>query len=488
MVLRVLSNDVSESFYDKAFRAFFSLISASQAGFKMETWDAIDFSEAQLNGLQSALRWYLNTKDWSAEWIVKWMQKVIQGCLVHFQRSVERVINWNCKNADEEAEFKRLAYAIPYLDTVAQRDAHYAQITARWSDLKPWAAWWQRPKIDSILAWSTKGKTMEEWLAAPTDSNAIEGHNSEAKRKKLLRYARQLLHWARTDIQTARQVDAVENLNGVVAPRFLVNASQQRAPRKRDRDRDGGHDSRAPDTRAATTAAAKRKAPRKYTAPNAGDVPPTPAEGAVAVPPSESTSTPNTSTEAASAPIAALAEPATEFARQTSTPHPDAAMHSAPSTSPALPGTPANAPLSAPNVVVSSDLQGRQFGTLMMAVGNTQRPPAVDAWKEKLPIKVGGVIAVEGESGKKTKLWFAMATEESANGNVQVKWLNKANNGMWNVQQKQIVNIEPDNIVDVGVEATCPCGSGIGCSCTAVLIKTTEVNRCEQLLAGRPKR
>jgi hypothetical protein len=244
---RALTNTIDHHFYRIFFLQFLQLVKAEHPSFEISLWDSLvmDFSVAQLLGLKQAIHEYLGGFGWTAAQIDAFIEKIFQGCLVHWMRSVVRVSLLVCASPESSKYFKHLCASIPCM-TTTERDQVWADILRMHPDLKNWVKFWHRPAIESLLCHLQAHKSVGEWLRGVLDGNAVESHNKVAK---LLRAAlgRMLVGWFKEDALACEQRENVERYTGQVAQRFLIVRTTARKPRTLKYTNDG----RAPDTRIA---------------------------------------------------------------------------------------------------------------------------------------------------------------------------------------------------------------------------------------------
>ena len=191
-VARVLCSKLDSESYGNSLKKIFDKVSCDHPGFangnKLRSI-LVDFSDAQYKGLQDCL----------GDDLVK---KIIRGCSVHWQRSVNRVTKLVCQSEEEQRVFKSLAKKIQdedekdnvYLifDVLAglkkvheakkfiEADLYTDIDNHHWSRLKHWGKWWCRPNHLVMFTKAFKEMTEKDWEEGPSTTNPVESLNRQS--------------------------------------------------------------------------------------------------------------------------------------------------------------------------------------------------------------------------------------------------------------------------------------------------------------------
>lgn len=197
----------SADFYSKAFQLVFETVKKDQPDFSPAHWKTVvvDFSEAQLSGLRSALIGFFekyptaNASDVES-FVEDLLERQLQGCLVHYKRSVIRVSRF------VDASFKDKAFAVPYCGSWLTAVSDFESMGVEYPLLKRWAEWWGRPSVCKILCFTCGGpKKLREWLQVCT-TNAVESQNKVSKMGGKRSFLQHVLDQYLMDDQTAQRV------------------------------------------------------------------------------------------------------------------------------------------------------------------------------------------------------------------------------------------------------------------------------------------
>ena len=194
-VARVLCSRQDSETYAKSITTIFQKVTVDHARFangKNLRSILVDFDDGQYKGLQQCLGEDLSLK-------------VIRGCTVHWQRSVNRVCKLVCRNDTEVRIFKALASKIEdesqkenvlllfnvlsgtrqlqearklvvkdlfsEFDTVHNKD---------WIKLKHWSKWWCRVNHLTMFTRAFKEMDDKDWKQGPSTTNPVESLNRQS--------------------------------------------------------------------------------------------------------------------------------------------------------------------------------------------------------------------------------------------------------------------------------------------------------------------
>ena len=194
-VARVLCSRQDSETYAKSITTIFQKVTVDHARFangKNLRSILVDFDDGQYKGLQQCLGEDLSLK-------------VIRGCTVHWQRSVNRVCKLVCRNDTEVRIFKALASKIEdenekenvlllfdvlsgsrqvqearqlvgkdlfsEFDTVHNKD---------WIRLKHWSKWWCRVNHLTMFTRAFKEMDDKDWEQGPSTTNPVESLNRQS--------------------------------------------------------------------------------------------------------------------------------------------------------------------------------------------------------------------------------------------------------------------------------------------------------------------
>ncbi|PFX32199.1 ATP-dependent DNA helicase RecQ [Stylophora pistillata] len=194
-VARVLCSRQDSETYAKSITTIFHKVTADHARFsngKNLRSILVDFDDGQYKGLQLCLGEEL-------------ARKVVRGCKVHWQRSVNRVCKLVCRNESDSRVFKILASKIetedekenvlflfdvlsgcrkltearkffgndllPEFDTLDNKE---------WMKLKHWSKWWCRGNHLAMFTRAFKEMDDNDWEQGPSTTNPVESLNRQS--------------------------------------------------------------------------------------------------------------------------------------------------------------------------------------------------------------------------------------------------------------------------------------------------------------------
>ena len=216
-------------------------------------WEAlcIDYSEAQFQGLYEAVRTFLSNEGRTPTEIHTFIDKVFQGCLVHWFRSAQRVAAIATRDADQQSIFLRDCHRLPKVSE-SERKKIWSNLMHLFPGFKRWVNWWRWPHYEAFLCHLEAKGTLQQWLSRPLDTKAAESHNYIAQIAMNASPTRLLISWFDQNCLAAMQCKNVERCTGRVARRsLLVNtALGQTRPCKRRQSKVDANDGRGPNTKA----------------------------------------------------------------------------------------------------------------------------------------------------------------------------------------------------------------------------------------------
>ena len=151
--------------------------------FSVRTWVSlvVDFSKAQLKGLTGTLhKWARERGGIFKEIMDELLDALLQGCLVHFAKNVERVMDTVFASVDRSQQSYHLAMALPAMPKKA-RTPQWKQIRRDFTKSAKSVKWWFALEVDNLLGHKFDAKTLAEWMASVRDSNAREPNQRPAK-------------------------------------------------------------------------------------------------------------------------------------------------------------------------------------------------------------------------------------------------------------------------------------------------------------------
>ena len=141
-------------------------------------WEALvkDYSEAQFQGLCQAVRTFLSNEGRPPTEILTFIDKVFQGCLVHWFHSAQRVAAIATGDADQQSICLRDCHRLPKVSELERKKIR-SNFLPLFPCLKRWVKWWRQPHIEALLCHMDAKHTLQEWLSRPLDTNTAESHN-----------------------------------------------------------------------------------------------------------------------------------------------------------------------------------------------------------------------------------------------------------------------------------------------------------------------
>ena len=244
-VARVLCSRQDGETYAKSITTIFNKVTLDQAyfanGAKLRSI-LVDFDDAQYKGLKECL----------GEELAK---KVIRGCSVHWQRSVNRVCKLVCQSDDETRIFKNLARKIEeerdkekvYLifDVLSGsrklEDAkHFIECdlstelekvnNQSWTKPKHWGKWWCRLNHLAMFTRAFKEMDEKDWEEGPCTTNPVEALNRQSLQESCT-----VLHTLMENIYREDRLQAVKTAvcDGNVTTSYRASPTKQKSKRKR---------------------------------------------------------------------------------------------------------------------------------------------------------------------------------------------------------------------------------------------------------------
>ena len=244
-VARVLCSRQDSETYAKSITMIFQKVTVDHARFangKNLRSILVDFDDGQYKGLQQCLGEDLSLK-------------VIRGCTVHWQRSVNRVCKLVCRNDTEVRIFKALASKIEdeskkekvlllfdvlsgtrqlqevrqlvgkdlfsEFDTVHNKD---------WIKLKHWSKWWCRVNHLTMFTRAFKEMDDKDWEQGPSTTNPVKSLNRQSLQEGGI-----ILHALMENIYLEDRLHAVKTAacKENVTTSYISSPEKQKAKRKR---------------------------------------------------------------------------------------------------------------------------------------------------------------------------------------------------------------------------------------------------------------
>lgn len=158
----------------------------------------VDWSDAEANGLKQAVG-----KETA--------EKLLKGCMVHWNRSCQRVAEKVSNSRDRQKEkelFMKICFSVPKqtssIETIAcfetlcgvrsacdlikkvpsllsVSEAKFIDEECQWSSAKNWAQWWTRCEHLKMLSKVFSLMDTDVWSRCPTTTNAVERKNKDCK-------------------------------------------------------------------------------------------------------------------------------------------------------------------------------------------------------------------------------------------------------------------------------------------------------------------